>query len=84
MVLLFLQDRTRISRFVGAAARHILDNFHHTLVLDIERIRRDRRAFATAMAAQVGMTDPEEVRDSWHVIGTIDGKFLKLANMVNG
>lgn len=79
----FLQDRSRISRFVKLAARHMYTTFHHTLCFDTERLQHKITEYSTAMAQRIGFTTPEEIAD--FNIGLIgDGTFFPFADPIDG
>lgn len=70
---LFKCDRTRIARFVYQAMVAIHEAFKYTLVMDIDRLklRRNRRAFARAIARRIGAVNPQ----AFLCIGFIDCTF---------
>lgn len=71
----FLQDKTRISRFIRAAMDHIFDRLFYTLAFDYRRLHRDIPQMAHQMAEAIGIPQPHLFR----VWGLIDGVFRRIA-----
>ncbi len=71
----FLQDKTRLSRFIRAAMNHVFDRLSYTLAFDYRRLHRDIPQMAYSMAEAIGVPHPEHFR----VWGLIDGVFRRIA-----
>lgn len=71
----FLQDKTRISRFINAAMEHVFDKLAYTLTFDTRRLHRDIPQMAHMMAEAVGVPNPDKFR----VWGLTDGVFRPIA-----
>ena len=71
----FLQDKTRISRFINAAMDHVFKKLSHTLAFDYRRLHRDIPQMAYNMGEAVGVPNPADFR----VWGLIDGVFRRIA-----
>lgn len=69
----FLQDKTRLSRFINCAIQHIFTTFAYTLAFDTVRLHRDIPWMARQLALNIGWLDP----DNFRVWGFIDGTFRK-------
>lgn len=71
----FLQDKTRISRFIRAAINHVFDRLAYTLAFDYRRLHRDIPHMAYNMGVAIGVPRP----DLFRVWGLIDGVFRRIA-----
>lgn len=58
----FLQDRTRISAAIKAAANHLFIHFNHTLALDRERVGQDKERYAASVTSQLGPDATQDTR----------------------
>lgn len=78
---LFQCDRSRIARFIYAAADALRTSFGYTLRLDINRLKllARRRKFARAIGRRAGAMD----LDGFHCIGFIDCVFRENAKPGN-
>lgn len=71
MEMIFLQDESRISRFINAAMTHIYSRFAYTFAFDTRRLRANVDYYASLVGRKFGVPNPE----AFHVWGFIDGVF---------
>ena len=75
----FLDDQTRISRFVDKALTHVFHRLAYTLAFDQRRLHNDIPYMARRIAATIGV-DP----DLFRVWGFVDGTFRRIARPSEG
>jgi len=78
LVHLFVQDRTRISKFITHATIWVFRKFHHTLTFDVAYLRPRIKRFARAVGRQVGLMTDEEL-DAFIIWAFVDGNFRQCA-----
>lgn len=78
--LIFLQDQSRISRFINLALSHIYKNFAHTFAFDTRRLRPKIPYYAYMVGRKFGVPLPYEFR----VWGFVDGTFHEFARPSRG
>lgn len=71
----FLQDKTRLSRFIRRAMEHVFTHLAYTLSFDKRRLHRDIPQMAYAMGEAIGVPNPGDFR----VWGLVDGVFRKMS-----
>lgn len=67
----FLQDKSRISRFIDEAVLHVFRNFAYTLSFQQRRLREQLPVYAAALAQYIGVPQPHLFR----TFGFVDGVF---------
>lgn len=67
----FLQDQTRISRFIACAMDHVLQYFNYTLAFDHDRLHRDIPAMSAKIAEAIQVPN-RQIFKTW---GDIDGTY---------
>lgn len=73
--MIFMQDKSRISRFIIAAQNHLFHNFAYTFAFDTRRLRAKVPYYAFQVGRKFGADDPHLFR----VWGFLDGTFRHIA-----